>query len=306
VALRGNIIKTDSPERLVLLRPMVVRRVELTLDRSRCCGCVICSRVCPREAITLSAGELADGRMIKRPSIDIDASRCSLCGECAATCPTHAFRMTVDGRPEIPVIKGKAFPYLLRRMEINQDAAAASTDVSYVDRCPTGSISAQIERDASGNVLSVSNVQVDRSTCISCTHCMELGPAGAFSVIKPYLGRVYLNTALCPAGCQACADVCPSDAISYDGSRVCVDDRFCIHCGACEHICPVEGAIRVVRTAIQHTPIESGAWAKAMDKLVSYAEVSREYDRKGQARRRRAVLTGLLREIPEDEPARTR
>jgi len=52
-----------------------------------------------------------------------------------------------------------------------------------------------------------------------------------------------------------------------------------------------------VRTSIQHTPIESGAWAKALDKLVSYDEVSREYDRKGQARRRKAVFKGLLREM---------
>lgn len=297
MATRGSIIKTDSPETLTLLRPMVLRRAELTLDRSKCCGCVICSLVCPREAITLSAGELVDGRVVTAPAIDIDETRCSLCGECAATCPTHAYHMTVDGKPEIPVIKGEAFPYLLRRMQVNQEAAAASTDVSYIERCPTGSISATIERDGDGNVVSVSNVEVDRSTCISCTHCMELGPAGAFTVIKPYQGRVYLDVSLCPPGCQACADVCPTDTITYDGEKVSVDDRFCIHCGACEHVCPVEGAIRVVRIAVQHTPIESGAWAKALDKLVSYDEVSHEYDRKGQARRRKAVLQGLLREM---------
>lgn len=297
MATRGNIIKTDTTERLTLLRPMVLRPVELTLDREKCCGCVICSLVCPREAITLSEGELVDGRVVTQPSIDIDETKCSLCGECAATCPTHAYQMTVDGKPEIPVISGEAFPYLLRRMRVNQEAAAASTDVSYIDRCPTGSISAIIERDADGNVVSVSNVEVDRSTCISCTQCMELGPAGAFTVIKPYLGRVYLDVSLCPPGCQACADVCPTDTITYDGEKVSVDDRFCIHCGACEHVCPVEGAIRIVRTSIQHTPIESGAWAKALDKLVSYDEVSREYDRKGQARRRKAVFKGLLREM---------
>jgi 4Fe-4S ferredoxin len=297
MATRGSIIKTDSPERLTLLRPMVLRRSELTLDRANCCGCVICSLVCPREAITLSAGELVDGRVVTAPTVDIDETKCSLCGECAAVCPTHAYDMTVDGKPENPVIAGEAFPYLLRKIQVNQAAAAASTDVSYIERCPTGSISAQIERDAAGTVVAVSKVEVDRSTCIACTHCMELGPAGAFTVTKPYSGRVYLDVSLCPEGCQACADVCPSDAISYDGQRVSVDERFCIFCGACEQVCPAEGAIRVVRTAIQHTPIESGAWAKALDKLVSYDEVSREYDRKGQARRRTAVLKGLLREM---------
>ncbi|MHB1317900.1 MAG: 4Fe-4S binding protein [Anaerolineae bacterium] len=297
MATRGSIIKTDTAERLALLRPMVLRRTELTLDRDRCCGCVICSLVCPREAITLSAGELVDGRVVTQPSVDIDEAKCSLCGECVAVCPTHAYQMTVDGKPEIPVIKGEAFPYLLRKIQVNQAAAAASTDVSYIERCPTGSISATIERDADGSVVSVSNVEVDRSTCIACTHCMELGPSGAFTVTKPYQGRVYLDVSLCPEGCQACADVCPTDTITYDGEKVSVDDRFCIHCGACEHVCPVEGAIHIVRTGIQHSPIESGAWARALDKLVSYDEVSREYDRKGQERRRRAVLKGLLREM---------
>lgn len=54
-------------------------------------------------------------------------------------------------------------------------------------------------------------------------------------------------------------DACPTDTITYDGDKVSVDHRFCIHCGACEHVGPVEGAIRIVRTSIQHMPIESGA-----------------------------------------------
>ena len=300
MSTRGRIIKTDTPERLTLLRPMVVRRTELSLDRDRCCSCVICSLVCPREAITLSDGVLVDGRVTVEPIVDIDETKCSLCGECAAVCPTRAFHMTVDGKPEIPVIVGEAFPYLVHRVQVKQEAAAASMDTSYIERCPLGAISATVERDAENRATSVRNVQVDRKKCIACTRCMELGPRGAFTITKPYAGRIHLNVSLCPEGCQACVDICPSKTITYDGHRVSVDERFCIHCGACEHICPVEGAIQCVRTAIQHTPVESGAWAKALDKLVSYAEVSREYDRKGQARCRKAVLSGLLREITGD------
>jgi 4Fe-4S ferredoxin len=151
--------------------------------------------------------------------------------------------------------------------------------------------------------VAVRQVEVDRGLCIACTRCMELGPQGGFTVTKPYQGHVRLSVQLCPPGCQACADVCPSNAISYDGERVHVDERFCLFCGACENVCPAEGAIRVQRTAILHTPIESGAWVKALEKLVSFEAVVREYDRKGQLRRRRAVMAGLLRELPEEERA---
>ncbi|MGI6368416.1 MAG: 4Fe-4S binding protein [Anaerolineae bacterium] len=299
MATRGKIIKTETPEQLRLLRPMVVRRTELLLDRSKCCGCNVCRLVCPREAISVTVGQVTDGRMTAAPVVNIDESLCSLCGECAASCPVHAYEMTVDGKPEIPVIRFEAFPNLLRANRVNQAAASASTETGYIAACPTGSISATIERDEEGHVTAVSQVEVNRRTCISCTRCMEQGPAGAFTVTKPYQGRVYLDVSLCPEGCQACADVCPSKTIRYDGARVSVDERFCIHCGACEHICPAPGAIRNERRLIMHTPIESGAWAKALDKLVSYREVSAEYDRKGQVRRRRAVVKGLLREMVE-------
>ncbi len=298
---RGRIIKTDTPERQTLLRPMVLRRSELVVDHEACCGCVLCKLVCPREAISLSAGELADGRMTVAPRMDIDPALCSMCGECVVICPTHALSMTIDGKPEIPVISGKAFPYLLRNVRVDQGAAAASTDTGYIDNCPVGAISADVALDEDGQVASVSNVEVDRGKCIACTRCMQLGPAGAFAITKPYQGHVRLNVSLCPEGCQACADICPTKCISYDGQQVSVDERFCIYCGACEHVCPAEGAIAVQRTNILHTPIESGAWVKALDKLVAYQAVVREYDRKGQLRRRRAVLTGLLGELPEDE-----
>ncbi len=304
MATRGRIIKTDTPSILTLVRPMVKRRSDLTLDHEKCCGCDICELICPREAISLAEAELVDGRLVREPRVDIDPERCNLCGECVVLCPTHAYSMTIDGRPEIPVLAGEAFPQLVRLVRVDQAAAAASTDVSYIDNCPVGAISAEISRDGDGNVVGVSNVEVDRSLCIACTHCMEWGPEGAFTVTKPYQGRIALDVSLCPEGCQACADVCPSHAITYDGSQVSVDERFCLFCGACERVCPVDGAVRVERTGIVHTPIESGAWVKALDKLVSFEAVVREYDRKGQLRRRRAVLTGLLREMPEDGQSR--
>jgi 4Fe-4S ferredoxin len=291
---RGQTIKTATDERLTLLRPMVTRRYELTLQHEICCGCGTCATVCPKEAITLTEAVVAEGRLTAKPQVDIDAAKCIYCGECVAMCPTHALDMTINGQPEVPVLKGKAFPMLIRRMAVNQAPLEASADVSYIANCPSGALSADVVRDADGAVSSVSNVQLDRALCYNCTRCMEEGPAGGFEITKPYLGRVYLDVSLCPAGCQVCADACPTHAITYDGERVAVDERFCIYCGACERACPVPGAIRSVRTGFLHLPVESAAWSQALDKLVSYREAAREYAVKGQRKRREMAVKALL------------
>lgn len=303
MTIRGHVIKRDTPERQTLLRPMITRRYELTVDHTVCCGCVLCATVCPQEAISLSVAELAEGRVVKRPRIDINGEKCSFCGECVVLCPTHALSLTVNGQTEVPVLKAKAFPMLIRTMRVDQAICEATTEVGYIENCPVGAISAEIVRDAQGAIVAVRNVQVDLAKCIACTRCMEEGPKGAFTVTKPYQGRAMVDVSLCPPGCQACADVCPSHAITYDGARVHLDQRFCLFCGACEKVCPAPGAIRIVRTGFIHTPVQSGAWAKAVEKLVSYHEVAHEYDLKGQAKRRKAVLSALLPEVASKEPS---
>lgn len=290
---RGKTIKRATPTRLSLLRPMITRRQELTHEVAKCCGCGTCAKVCPTQAITLAPAELADGRVVEKPRVDI-AEKCCFCGECVVLCPTHALAMTINGEAKIPVIEGKAFPLLVRTMTLDVAACQASTDTAYVDNCPVHAISALVLADASGRVTAVQEVKVDKRACLNCTRCMETGPRGGFTVVKPYKGRTRLNTALCPAGCQACADICPTHAITYDGQAVALDERFCLYCGACEAVCPAPGAVRIVRTGFVHTPVESGAWVAAMDKLVSYQEAARELDIKSQQRRRQAVLDLLL------------
>ncbi len=294
---RGTTLKYRSPERQVLLRPMVTRRYELSVNHDICCGCSICATVCPREAIKLSPVSLEGGRVVIRPRIDIDEHTCSFCGECVALCPTHALSMTVNGQPEIPVVKGNAFPYLVRKNVVNLAACQEGGDTSYVEECPVGAINVTFTED--GGMRRVADVKVDKSTCINCTRCMEKGPHGAFTVIKPYQGRIWLNTSLCPNGCQACAEICPSHALTFDGQKVAVDRRFCLFCSACENVCPSPGAVKVARTGFVHTPITSAAWMYAVDKLVSFKEVAREYDVKSQAKRRKLMLA----ELGQGEPA---
>jgi 4Fe-4S ferredoxin len=287
---RGRPIKRDSQSELVLLRPMVTRRYELRVDHDSCCGCKVCSIACPREAITLSEAVVEDGRVIKPARVDIDEATCSFCGECVVLCPTRSIELTVNGQPEIPVIKAEAFPYLIRRNRVTQSAVSGSTDASFIDDCPAEAISAQITRDEHGSIIAIRDVQVNKGACMACSRCMHTGPDGLFAVTKPYEGRASVDASKCPEGCQACVDVCPSNAITYDGERVHLDERFCLFCEACTRVCPVEDALSIDRRRINHTPIDSGAWTKALSALISSKAVAREFDIKGQGKRRRLLL----------------
>lgn len=297
---RGKTIKQDSEETLVLSRPMVVRRSELTVDHEACCGCGTCATVCPREAITLSDPKIEENRLVQKPRVDINPELCNFCGECVVLCPTRALSMTVDGEPQIPVLEADAFPRLIRKVEVRQAPCEATTDVSYIDNCPADAISADIERDEEGNVISVRNVEVDRDRCFACTRCMREGPDGAFTITKPYKGRVYVNLSREPSAYQPCADICPTNAISIDDGEFFLDERFCIYCGACEEVCPVEGDIRVVRTGFEHTPVKSAAWTAALEKLVSFKEATRELEVKGQQKRRKLVFEAFLLGIEQE------
>ena len=299
---RGTTVKRDTPQALTLLRPMITRRYEFITDHEKCCGCGTCATVCPREAIVLSGAELEDGHLVARPRVDIDDKLCNFCGECVVLCPAHALSMTVNGETEVPVLAVEAFPMLIRRMTVDQAPLEATTDIAYIDNCPVEAISADVQRDAGGKVTSVRNIQVDRDVCINCTRCMEEGPKGGFTVTKPYKGRVFLSVSLCPDGCQACVEICPTNAITYDGENVAIDRRFCHFCGACEKVCPVENALRIVRTGFVHTPVQSAAWSAAVDKLVSFQEAARELGVKSQSKRKKAVVEGLLLGIDPGGP----
>jgi 4Fe-4S ferredoxin len=122
--------------------------------------------------------------------------------------------------------------------------------------------------------------------CIFCKKCEAACPEAAISVTKPFRGTLRLDTSLCPEGCQICADICPSEALSVDEEkRLVVREEFCIYCGACQQVCP-EKAIDVSRTQVLHTDVKSGAWVKALEKLASYGSVLKEMGSKSVKKRR--------------------
>lgn len=57
-----------------------------------------------------------------------------------------------------------------------------------------------------------------------------------------FRGMPVLEPGRCPAGCRACADVCPTGAIKPGDQGLCIDLGLCLFCPSCVAACP-SGAI---------------------------------------------------------------
>ena len=285
---RGQTIKRSDAQSLVLDRKMITRSHLLALDRQRCVGCELCTAVCPQVAITLDKGVVANGRMTQRPTIDIDANKCNFCGECVVVCPVNALSMLVDGKANIPVWDYEAFPALFKEIKWDAGRLSPQTADAAAMACPTEVITVDGKRDKLSKLTTVKDVQVDTSNCIYCCQCEVAAPEG-FSVTHPFEGIIRLERSLCPAGCQACVDICPTHALAMEDGQLVLHDEFCIYCGACTQICPAPEALLVRRHRVRHSPVKSGAWIAALEKLISAEMAAQEMDVKSQQKRRKAL-----------------
>ncbi len=286
---RGMTVKREINEKLILERKMIVRPYHLELDRERCIGCPIGMLVCPQEAIGLSPALLKDGRLAEKPLADIDPAKCNFCGECVVLCPVNALSLTVNDEPEIPVVKWEAFPTLIKEITVEVAKCKPDCGLACQESCPVECIEVVVERDERGEIVRILDVKIDRERCIYCVQCQVACPEGAIAVTKPWEGRFTLDVTRCPEGCQACVDICPTDAHLMKEGQPVFDERFCLYCGACQEVCPEEGAIVVERHRILHTEVKSAAWTAALEKLISVEAAALELEAKSQAKRRQVL-----------------
>jgi Ni,Fe-hydrogenase III small subunit/formate hydrogenlyase subunit 6/NADH:ubiquinone oxidoreductase subunit I len=69
-------------------------------------------------------------------------------------------------------------------------------------------------------------------------------PDGPARLPERYRGRPVVHPDRCAAGCHACSDACPAEAIV--GVPAAVDMGACLFCGRCEEACPT-GAVTFTR-----------------------------------------------------------
>jgi len=309
---RGNTHKTATDHEITLERAMVTRHYVMTWDLDRCVGCQIGPLLCPKEAITHLSGEIVDGRLAKKPSVDVDPAKCILCGMCEVMCPKRAITLTINGKPENPVLTYGAFPALVQSTKFDKDKFDWSHKDFVIQNCPTNVISYDEQQDT---------LVVDQAHCIRCRQC-EIASQGAFQVMQPWQGQVVLRHDKCVPGCLACADVCPTRALHVDEGELVLADYYCIKCGACMQVCPVKPQVEqyeftfesqgvtktitrqritnaadlpvwVERWRIRHLPVKSAAWIEALSKMANDKAGAVEIDSK-RALKRRDLLKALV------------
>ncbi len=274
-----KIQKTESNNQLIVERIHHAKNYRLILDRAYCVGCELCSLICPREAIKANKQEKKKGKKAQRPIVDVDESKCHYCGICVSICPYGAMQVTIDGNNIASVVEKESFPQLIREIKIDAEKCPTNcTDCE--EECPLDLMKVTTEPKTKKVKIDIKEAQ-----CPCCRVCEIKCPDGAIRVRKIFTGKLKINQEKCPSDCQDCLDVCPITGALYlsekDG-KVYVNEVFCTYCGACKIICPEEGALNLSRSTVYHTPVRSGAWNKALQKLTSIEEMTKELRGKGK------------------------
>jgi len=292
--------KADTAKALTLEWGLHVKNFKLTIDKNLCVGCQICSLACPKEAIKIEKQPKIQGEKAKKAKIDIDLTKCNFCGICDILCPYGAVKVTVNGEHALSVIEKESFPQLIRDIQV--DVSKCPIDcVECEEVCPLDLI--KVTRlTADGKILEKVpkrkrkglqiKVDVEKERCPCCRICEFKCPEGILHVRKFIEGKILMHPEKCPEGCTDCLDVCPITGALYlseEDKKVHVNEMFCVHCGACKVVCPADEALEIKRTKINHTPIRSGAWNKALEKVASPIEMTKELRAKGSQKAMESV-----------------
>jgi 4Fe-4S ferredoxin len=294
-----KLLKTENEKKLEVEMVLHTKRYSLTLDKTRCTGCGICMEICPREAIEIRKIPKTEGEKKKPPTIDVSQEKCHYCGMCESICPFGALTIKVNGEHMISVVDKESFPQLVREIEV--DATKCPSDcVDCEEACPLELIKVSIQNPKGERATDLKStkdkenpmvtVDIEKDFCPCCRLCEMKCPVGVISVRKIFHGALAINREKCPEGCQDCLDVCPiSGALYLSDGKVYVNEMFCVYCGVCKVVCPVEEALELKRTYIRHTPVKSGAWNKALEKITSTEAMTKELRVKGSSKAQESV-----------------
>ncbi|MGV9169031.1 MAG: 4Fe-4S dicluster domain-containing protein [Promethearchaeia archaeon] len=260
--------KTETDYNLVIERNLYTKRFLLTVDREKCRGCGICETVCHSDAISLINREktMVDGEEVaQRAIVDIDENLCDHCGMCEAICPFWAIEHTVNGEPIVCVHETESFPQYIREIQVDEEEISPYLEKAD-ELCPLDLVSVE-----DGKLF------IDEKSCPCCRQC-EDRTNGAILVRPIFMGSIIINQEVCPEDCKNCLDVCPVEALElHEDGNVYPLDRYCVYCEACIKVCPEpDEALIVTRTSVRHTPVKSGAWNKALEKLATSDAFERE------------------------------
>jgi 4Fe-4S ferredoxin len=283
-------VKKDTADALTLEWILHVKHYKLALDKKRCVGCQICSLACPKDAIKLEKQPKVQGEKAKKAKVDIDLAKCNFCGICDVSCPYGAIKLTLNDGHDLLLLQKESYPELVRDIKVDTKQCPKDCD-ECENVCPLGLITVTrvgFDGQPVENVAALSpsqkkrvqvNLAIKKEYCPTCRVCEFKCAPGVIKVRKFMEGKIAIDQASCPEGCRDCLDVCPITGALYlseADNKVYVNELFCDYCGACKAVCPVDEALTLKRTKVIHTPVHSGAWNKALQRVTSPVDAAKE------------------------------
>ena len=300
--------KLDTANALTLEWILQVKNYKLALDKNLCVGCQICSLACPKGAITVTKQPQVAGEAAKKAKVDIDLAKCNYCGVCDITCPYGAIKVTFNGEHAPTVVAKECFPELIRDIKIDTKNCPKDC-TSCAQACPLEQLTiSKVTYDGNPvedvSVLSASQrrhvqvtVNIPKDKCPTCRACEYKCPSGVIKMRKTFEGKINIDQAKCPEGCQNCVDVCPiTGTLKVADGKVQINEATCTYCGACKVVCPVDEALTLKRTKVLHTPIHSGTWNKTLERITSPMDEVKELKAIGGMNARKIVAKRFVSE----------
>ena len=279
-----KLLKKEDTNKLVVERILHAKNYRLILDKNKCKGCGICEQICPREAIETIIQPKNQGEKAKQPLLNINEKKCNYCGMCDAICPFGALTVEIDREHRRPVVESESFPELTRNIQVDQNRCTSECK-ELEKACPLDLIHVKV---SDKNDI---QVEINKDSCPCCRICETKVTNSPIHVQKTFKGNLRIDSNKCPEGCSDCVDVCPIPGVLVlsDSGKVEVNENNCVYCGVCKMVCPQQGALNLERTQILHSPVHSGAWNSALEKLASIKAVTKELQTKSTKRRRQSV-----------------
>jgi NAD-dependent dihydropyrimidine dehydrogenase PreA subunit len=209
----------------------------------------------------------------------------------------------MDGKHALSIVEKDSFPQLVRDIQADVSKCTPAC-VECEEACPLDLIklawltpegktveNAAFLSEADKAKLKA-KIDVQKDYCPCCKVCEIKCPEGIMHVKKFFSGKISIRLEKCPKDCKNCLDVCPITGALYlseNDGKVHADEMFCVYCGACKLVCPVDETLEVKRSRISHTSVRSGAWNKALERLTSPVEMTKELKTKGSLRARESV-----------------
>jgi 4Fe-4S ferredoxin len=176
----------------------------------------------------------------------LDRNKCVGCGTCARVCPKEAISRG-------PVAAARRFPNLEDIIPEIYDPKKCVFCGTCVVMCPFSAL--KLRKD--GELIELNDIQIVKENVVPKLEFESkkiIDISGVERIVKQYVkGEINIVDEQCAGGCQTCADVCPSGAITVPEKsdkgweivpNVIVDPEKCIFCGSCDNACPT-GAIKL-------------------------------------------------------------